>query len=139
MKGKPYKDQFNGDRLSKIDYENKYSSLSEKIKINFPGMSIGEDGSIVPTKDFLKQKRNFKMNLQDQADFKNLFKEKKSILKTGENDNKKEKKKTTFGTVQDLLQEFNKVPQSQSEFKLPTITQHVHGVKDILSHQLPSN
>lgn len=137
LRGKPYKDQFNGERLSKVDYENKYSSMTEKIKINFPGMSIGQDGSIIPTKDFLKQRRQFKKNLQEQAGLQNLFKSRKSILKTGDNDLSKERKKTTFGTVQDLLQEFNKTPQSNSEIRLPTITPHVAGFKEILSHQLP--
>lgn len=59
--------------------------MTEKIKINFPGMSIGQDGSIIPTKDFLKHKKQFRMK-QEQAGLQNLFKGRKSILKTGDND-----------------------------------------------------
>lgn len=49
----------------------------------------------------------------------------------------KERKKTTFGTVQDLLDELNNTPQTNSELKLPTITPHVPGFKEMLSHELP--
>lgn len=57
MKGKPYKEKYDGHRLTKIDYETKYSIISEKIKINFPGITIGDDGhSIQRTSDFNRKK-----------------------------------------------------------------------------------
>jgi hypothetical protein len=75
MRGKAYKEKFNGLRLSKVDYENKYSSLSEKIKINFPGMTIGDDGQLIPTQKFKRNK------FMKEKELKELVKEHKSILK----------------------------------------------------------
>jgi len=46
MKGKPYKEKYNGVRLTKLDYQSKYSILSNKMKINFPGAVVNEDGTI---------------------------------------------------------------------------------------------
>jgi hypothetical protein len=57
MKGKPYKEKYDGQRLTKLDYETKYSIVSEKVKLNFPGVTVGDDGhSIVRKGDYNRQK-----------------------------------------------------------------------------------
>jgi len=98
MFGKPYKEKYNGQRLTKIDYENKYSSLSEKMKINFPGMSIGNDGQLIPTREFQRSK-----NLREQNELFGMVKEHKSILRPSIEE-KRERKQTTFASTLDLVQ-----------------------------------
>ena len=46
MKGKPYKEKYDGVRLTKGDYEQKFSIISNKVKLTFPGASMNEDGTI---------------------------------------------------------------------------------------------
>jgi hypothetical protein len=126
MRGKAYKEKYNGLKLSKIDYENKYSSLSEKIKINFPGMTIGDDGQLIPTKKFMRNK------FMKEKELKELVKEHKGILK-GEQ-GKKERKKTTFASALDLVQEMEGV---RTRVKLPKIHDHVGAAREILANQVP--
>ena len=90
MKGLPYKDKYLGQRLSKMDYENKYASISEKIKLNFPGMSIDAEGKLVPTNKFLRQKREQGNNrLEKQYELQALFNKNKSILKQSDHESSK--------------------------------------------------
>ena len=50
MKGKPYKDKFNGQRLSKLEYNTKFPDKSDRIKLNFLGSTVDEYGQLMKKK-----------------------------------------------------------------------------------------
>ena len=54
-----------------MDYAMKYVSMSEKIHLNFPGMSIGDDGSLISTN---KLKLSKKKRIELRKKFENLQK-----------------------------------------------------------------
>ncbi|CAI2384813.1 unnamed protein product [Moneuplotes crassus] len=134
MKGKPYKDKYDGIRLTKGDYQTKFSIASEKIKINFPGVAINEDGTLRKINEPPKRRKSTMKEVQG------IFRSRKSILRIKQAGSQ-ERKRTHFASDLDLVQSQEK--GGKSAVKLPQIqktqeiTEHTPEAKRFLLHEVP--
>lgn len=144
MRGKPYKEKYNGERLSKIDYNSKYADYADKISLNFHNVSVDEHGLVVLNKNQKLGKRgrlqsknvNYE-SLQSRLDMD------RNLLAPNSRQKGRHRKYTSQAlmTSNDYTMDMNsarsKSPKDSDISKLPDITEHVPHASRMLEVQLP--
>lgn len=140
MRGKPYKEKYNGERISKMDYSVKYVDSSDKIHLNFPNASVNEYGHVVTGK---ASKMNDLRKKLARRKGSNTFKndESNNYLKPNSRINSRHKKYTSqedfSGYIIDVNSAESLSPRIASSKKLPDIKEHIPHASKMLEIKLP--